>query len=80
MGDQSNKGMLGVKYDYMDARNKQLHKTERLIELEGKGILIKAIHVEYAIGLSRLPAHSFPWMFQRKQEELTKESNDTMRN
>ena len=62
------------------ARNEQLHKTERIKELEGRQELIEAIKNEYAIGLSRLPAYGFSDMFRQKEEEIVKESMNTMRN
>ena len=62
------------------ARNEQLHKTERIKDLEGRKCLIKAIEAEYAVGLSALPTHGFSWMFRKKKEALTKESCDVMRN
>ena len=62
------------------ARNEQFHKTDRIKDLEGQDILNKAIKEEHAIGLSWLPAYSFSWMFMKKENEMMKESNDTMRN
>lgn len=62
------------------ARNEQLHSTEKIKDLEGKQELIEAVKAEYAIGLSRLPAYGFTEMFKQKEEELLKESMDTMKN
>ena len=62
------------------ARNEQLHKTERILEFEGKKEVIEAIKKEYKIGLGRLPAYGFSEMFRHKEEEIIKESLDTMRN
>ena len=62
------------------ARNEQLHKTDRILEFEGKKEVIGAIKKEYKIGLGILPAYGFSEMFRHKEEELLKESLDAMRN
>ena len=42
--------------------------------------MIEAVKAEYAIGLSQLPAYGFTEMFRQKEENLIKESMDTMKN
>ena len=57
-------------------RNKQSHHTDRIKDMEGRKEIIEAIKKEYKVGLSRLPAYGFFFMFKKKQEELIKESMD----
>ena len=57
-----------------------MHKTDRIKDLEGQDILKKAIKEEYVIGLSQLPTYNFSWMFMKKEDEMIKRSNDTIRN
>ena len=46
--------------------------------MEGRQEIINAIKAEYDVGLSRLPAYGFSYMFKKKQEELTTTSMDNM--
>ena len=59
------------------ARNEQVHKTDRIKDLEGRKEIIKAINNEYRIGLGRLPAYGFSYMFKKDPNELTKSSMDS---
>ena len=57
-------------------RKEQIHKTDKIKDLEGRKELIKAIQ---EVGLSRLPVYGFSFMFKKKQNELVKESMDSMK-
>jgi hypothetical protein len=55
-------------------RNKQLHNTNRIHELEGLPELVHSICTEWSIGLSTLPAVDFSHLFSRSLEELLQKS------
>ena len=55
-------------------RNQQLHNTDHILDMEGRKEMIKAIHDEYNIGLGRLPAYGFSYMFKSTPEELSQAS------
>ena len=47
--------------------------------MEGKKEIIEAIKAEYDIGLSRLPAYGFSYMFKEKVTTLTESSLSKMK-
>lgn len=46
--------------------------------MAGRKEIIKAIKAEYKLGLGRLPAYGFSYMFKKKEEEMIKSDMDTM--
>ena len=48
-------------------RNDQLHKTARILDMEGWKEMINAIHTEYHVELGRLPAYGFYICLRNKQ-------------
>ena len=58
-----------------EARNKQLHETDRIKDLEGKKEIMEAIEAEYELGLRYLPAYGFSYLFKKK---LDKRLNENM--
>ena len=48
--------------------------------VEGKKELIETIKQEFNIGFSHLPAYGFIEMFRQKQDDIFKESMDTIQN
>ena len=46
-------------FSIWENKNKQLHNTQRIKELEGLSVLQNAIRAEWGIGLGRLPASQF---------------------
>ena len=59
-------------------RNEQLHRTDRIKDLAGRKEIIKAIKAEYRLGLGRLPAYGFSYMFKKKEEKLIQSDMETM--
>ena len=51
-------------------RNVYLHKTDRILELEGKEELLEAVAKEMDIRLHRLPAADYSYMFRLKKDVL----------
>ena len=60
-------------------RNEQLHNTQRIKDMEGKGEVQKAIRNEFRIGLSRLPAYGFAYLFEMRLLTLLKKSFEYMK-
>ena len=54
-------------------RNKQLHETIRIEQLEGKDEIEQAIKQEHRLGLSALPTYGFSYLFRMKLEKLLEE-------
>ncbi len=61
-----------------DDRNKRLHDTDVIKELEGLPILLRAIEGEWDIGLHRLPASDFYSMFLGSFNSLKKKNIDSL--
>ena len=55
-------------------RNQQLHQTDHILDMEGRKEMIQAIKDEYKIGLGRLPAYGFSYMFKSSPDDLAKSS------
>lgn len=55
-------------------RNEQLHKPDKILEMEGRKELIKCVLQEWEIGLGDLPAFEFTHFFRIKKEKLLKKS------
>ena len=57
-------------WDIWNERNKRIHDTERIKQLEGKEPLLEAILQEWSIGLGRLPASDFAYLLSGNEEEI----------
>ena len=62
-----------------EGRNKQLHETERIVEMEGKKEMIKAVRQEKAIGLSLLPAYEFSDLFKISDNDIDRKSVEELK-
>ena len=62
-----------------DERNKQLHNTKRIGQLEGRDNLELAIQREWQIGLGRLPAPEFAYLLSGNIRDLLKSSLSSLR-
>ena len=62
-----------------EGRNAYLHETERINELAGKEELLAAIKGELDIGLHRLPAADFSYMFRLKKEVLLQKNMEYLK-
>ena len=60
-------------------RNQQLHQTDHILDMEGRKEMIQAIKDEYDIGLGRLLAYGFSYMFKSKPEDLASSSLDKIK-
>ncbi len=67
-------------FDLWEHRNNQLHNTEKIEELQGLQELKSAIRAEWRIGLNRLPAYDFSYLFNISENELLKKSAESLRN
>ena len=56
--------------------NKELHKTDRLEDMEGKKEIMKTIKQEYKVGLGRLPAYRFSYILKKKETEILQKSQE----
>ena len=72
---------IGWKYltTIWNGRNTQLHQIDHILDMEGRKEMIKAIHDEYNIGLGRLPAYGFSYMFKSPAGELAKSSMEKIK-
>ena len=59
-----------------DERNSQLHKTERIHDLEGMPVVREAIENKWKIGIGRLPASQFSQYFRLPLDKLMMKSYD----
>ena len=73
---------LGWKAIFMiwEGRNKQLHETKHIMDMEGGEILKNSIVAEYAKGLGRLPACDFSHMFRTPVDALLQKNLDVQKN
>ena len=62
-----------------EGRNKQLHQTERINDLEGMPLVREAIETEWRIGLGRLPASQFSQYFSLPLDKLLERSHDHLK-
>jgi hypothetical protein len=62
-----------------NGRNKQLHDTNKILELEGLPELISAIETEWAIGISNLPAVDFSHLFSTDLNSLLSKNLDSQK-
>ena len=62
-----------------ETRNKQLHETQRIHDMEGVPILQKAITVEWNQGIGRLTASEYSALFQTTPIEIFQKSIDTQK-
>ena len=53
-------------FDIWNERNKKLHETKHIEELEGVPVMQQAIKAEWEQGLGRLPASEFSKFFRQK--------------
>ena len=63
-----------------EKRNKQLHDTKRIADMEGMEMLKTAITKEYATGIGRLPASDFTHLFRKKLKDLLSKSDEVLKN
>jgi hypothetical protein len=62
-----------------NGRNKQLHDTNKILELEGLPELIETIQAEWAIGISNLPAVDFSHLFSTDLNTLLNKNIDSQK-
>jgi hypothetical protein len=62
-----------------DQRNKQLHETNRIHELEGLPELIQSIRTEWSLGIGTLPAVDFSHLFSITLDTLLSKSIDSQK-
>ena len=62
-----------------EERNSKVHDTDRIKDLEGRPQLVAAIHTEWAIGASILPASDFAYLFRIKKQDILGKSIDFMK-
>ena len=62
-----------------EGRNAYLHETDRIHELAGKEELLKAVSEELDIGLHRLPAADYSYMFRIKKEILLRKNMEYLK-
>ena len=67
-------------YNTWDHRNKQLHETKRIADMEGMEHVKTAIRRELQIGIGRLPASDFSHLFREQAEIVLERSNDVLKN
>ena len=66
-------------FQIWEFRNKQLHHTERIRELEGMTTVIDAIKAEWNIGIGHLPASQFSHHFKLPLEQLLKKDHEYLK-
>ena len=66
-------------FNIWEGRNAYLHETERINELAGKEELLRAITGELDIGLHRLPAADFSYMFRLKKDVLLQKNMEYLK-
>ena len=62
-----------------EARNRQLHETDKIDLLQRLPYLKEAALQEWTTGLGILPAHDFSHMFTTTKKELQKKSMESLR-
>ena len=66
-------------FELWEFRNKQLHETDKLHELEGLATLKSAVKAEWNLGLGQLPASDFSHYFTMSLEKLMKFTVDYLK-
>lgn len=66
-------------FQLWEGRNCYLHETDRANELSGKGKLLEAVEKEWDIGLNRLPAMDYGYMFRMKKNVLLQKSMEYLK-
>ena len=66
-------------YSVWEGRNKKLHDTEKIKELEGRKDLEYAIQAEWDIGLHRLPASDFSSLFAGRIQNILDKDMEFLR-
>ena len=59
-------------------QNEKIHKNYWIKDLEGRKECIKTTEEEYEVGLSRLPAYGFSFLFQKKEKDPIQESSNNL--
>ena len=66
-------------FQLWQGQNTYLHETDRVNELSGKEELIQAVGKEMDIGLHRLPAADYSYMFRMKKDKLLVKSMEYLK-
>lgn len=72
-------GLWTCLFDIWEGRNKQLHQTERIKDMEGIPLLKQAITKEWEKGLGRLPASEFSRHLSPPLSTIMKKSEESLK-
>ena len=67
-------------FNLWEGRNKQLHETKHIEDMQGAEILKESIQKEYNKGIGRLPASDYSYLFKHPCKELLMKPLDILMN
>ena len=79
-GNRLYKHLWNFTFAIWEGRNKQLHETKHIEDMEGIEILKQSIQKEYDKGLGRLPASEFSHLFRTRCNDLLQKPLDILMN
>ena len=66
-------------FNIWEGRNKQLHNTNRIKDMQGFQILLKSIKKEWQVGLGRLPTHQFDIYFRGSLKSILSQNEEGLK-